>query len=617
MTKKIIILEGINDVNKILKKELENEIIISFDFEAHKKLKEEKIKHVLVEDYFSDTDKKLLGQKTMEFALTWYKELDKEKKLFVNGICLGELLEMEILNYFCKILKRVIGITNVIQEEKPEKIIGFSLYPFLKNICKEKNIELDEYDTEIESSLYYDTIELPIRISKNKRIKISREKFLKIKNIVENITSILANSKLKNFYEDYGLLLDFNLMQYDEMISEISKKHKIVLLNQRRPVIWNLRSFNITKKMNLKILKLEQMSDEKLNQKIKLEKNRIEKDLESIFSKSRLDNYFVVKENSFWTSINENLHIIINKRFQEFVEKIYLTINLFETLKIRYILEWAHNAPEEQIMVRIAKTKNIPVIFLQHAMLPLNKKWDIYHPIYPYFPTDNTIEATWGNIMKDYLKNNNINDEKILESGSPKHDIYFKKKITKSNGNILITTNHFAHFNYEGTDSYAYEKLEEFVKKIFKSIKEKTDRKIIVKFHPGKGFYNIKTLITSIDPNVTMYEDVDLPNLIASCDEMISLNFSTVILEAMMLKKPTMTILAEKQCFEDENVIKNGATLMVSKLEEFESKFEDLFNSEIREKLIHEGTRFIDNYFSNQGTASQKIANELNRIIRK
>lgn len=614
MIEKIIILEGKDDMNKISRSK--KQLVISCDYESHKKLKLKEIEHVPIEDYFLDSDKKLLDEKTLEFSLMWYKELDNNQELVVNKICLGKLLEMEIMDYFCKILKKVIGITNLIEKEKPKKIIGYSLYPFLTNICKEKKIELVGEYVDIESSLFYDTIELPFGISKNNRIKISRKQFLKIKNTVENITTTLSNSKLNNLQEEYGLLLDFNLVQYEQLISELSKKHKIVMLNQRRPAIWNLQSFKSIKKSDVKILKLEQISNRKLEDKIIFEKNKIKQKIESICTKSKMNNYFMIKGNSFGSTINKNFKEIITKRFQEFVEKIYLGTELFETSKISYILEWAHNGPEEQIIIKIAQTKNIPVIFLQHAMLPLNKKWEMYHPVYPYLPTENTITAIWGKIMKNYLNINNISPEKVLEVGSPKHDIFFKEKSIKSNNYILIATNHFAHFNFAGSDTYAFERLEKFVRIIFEKIKEKTNKQIIVKLHPAKGFFDIKKLIISIDPNVILYEETDLPKLISSCDEVISLNFSTIILEAMILKKPTMTILSEKQDFENELVVKNEATLTVSELKELDVKFDKLFNNEIREKLVEKGTNFIDDYFSHQSVASQKIANELDKLFK-
>ena len=160
-----------DDMNKISRSK--KQLVISCDYESHKKLKLKEIEHVPIEDYFLDNDKKLLDEKTLEFSLMWYKELDNNQELVVNKICLGKLLEMEIMDYFCKILKKVIGITNLIEKEKPKKIIGYSLYPFLTNICKEKKIELVGEYVDIESSLFYDTIELPFGISKNNRIKIN------------------------------------------------------------------------------------------------------------------------------------------------------------------------------------------------------------------------------------------------------------------------------------------------------------------------------------------------------------------------------------------------------------------------------------------------------------
>ena len=217
--------------------------------------------------------------------------------------------------------------------------------------------------------------------------------------------------------------------------------------------------------------------------------------------------------------------------------------------------------------------------------------------------------------MKNYLNNNNIPDKKILELGSPQHDIYFKEDNSMNlNNSILIATNSYLHFSFAGSETNTFERLELFIKKIFANIKEKTDKKIIVKLHPGQTRSNIHKLIKSIDPNVPIYDNTDLLKLISACDAVISLNFSTIILESMMLKKPTMTILPEKQDFELEPVIKQGATLSVSELDEFDSKFDDLFNNEVREKIIHKGTNFVNDFFSNQGTASQNIARELDKF---
>jgi hypothetical protein len=93
---------------------------------------------------------------------------------------------------------------------------------------------------------------LPIKFS------ISRIFYNKIKSISDKITSLLFNfNPNKNSIKKNILLLDFNPIPYESLLKQLSKLDKnIILLNQRRPAIWNLKSLLIMKKLNCKIFNL-------------------------------------------------------------------------------------------------------------------------------------------------------------------------------------------------------------------------------------------------------------------------------------------------------------------------------------------------------------------------
>ena len=90
---------------------------------------------------------------------------------------------------------------------------------------------------------------------------------------------------------------------------------------------------------------------------------------------------------------------------------------------------------------------------------------------------------------------------------------------------------------------------------------------------------------------------------------MISLNYSTVLADAMILKKPTMVVLPESMGFKDEEMIKQNATIQVSSIDKLDDALDELlYNNEKRKDLIENANMFIDNNFSNQGRASKYLA---------
>lgn len=611
----IIFLEGKEDVKKFNEKFSNKQVgkIISMDFHAHVELKLLKIPHSFGEEYIKKLDEEEIDKKTVFFTTNWYKELEGIFDLTIEGINLGNLVEIEIVNFYFLILKRVAILKRVLEKENPKKIIVFSLSK-ISQIFKNNNLEIIDFKKEFETSLYFDKIEIPIHFrNKTKTIKISRNTFLKLKHFSESVSIKMSNASFRNNNEGVLLLLDFNPSQYKEFFSQFSKKDKkIVLLNQRRPAIWNWESFQIIKNSNCKIVNLEDFQSKEILLKINTtQKIFNEKFLEYLKNDEKFISFFSFDEKLFWDSFKNEFASILLQRFNESIKRIYLIKNLFSVINIEKILEWAHTGAEEKIVLSFAKKLKIPSLNLQHAIYPVNSKWEEIHTLYPIFPDKENHGLIWGNSMKNFIVSKTNNEKNLSVVGSPKHDDFFNQKNNQKNDYVLLAGNILAHFSFTGNDTRSYIKLEEYVTGIIKFC-QKRSKKLVIKLHPTQSYYDIKPLIKKLDSKIPIFQNQSLLNLIQDCDSMISLNYSTVLADAMILKKPTMVVLPEYMGFIDEEMIKQDATIQISSINKLDSALEGLFfDNEKRKNLIENANKFIDNNFSNQGRASKHLVDLL------
>jgi len=622
MVDKIVLVEGKEDVEDLKKEVKDSETkIISFDFESHKSLKNYGLKHTFVEEYLSKNDEELLDKKTVELTIGWYRHPEIEKLLEFNKINLGSLLQIEIIWYFFQYLKRSLGIKRIIEKENPEEISTSFLSECSFQICKDKKIKLIAKKSTKSSSLFFDSIEIPIRVKgKIIPLKISRKNFLKARKVLASVINVLYNFKPK--IKELGnnkviLLLDFNPVQYEKLLKLLSNsENSVILLNQRRPAIWNYNSLQILKGSKCKIIELSDFGDRELLKKIEKEKEILNKQLEKLWNKDEIfQKIFSIDDYSFWPVIKENFSNLTTNRFIETVERFFLLNKLFDKIDIGSILEWAHVGLEDKLIISIANERNIPNMFLQHGLYIQNGKFEKYLPILPILPSEKSKHIVWGKIMKDHILNYNVNPDDIIELGSPRHDKFFKEnnKLQKTN-TILLAANGLFHNNCSGSDTRAFIKIESFAKKIIEIMKKYPEKKLIVKLHPGKVSYDIKPLIKEIDPSIQIFQNENILELLKKCDSVISLNYSTIVLDAMIFKIPSLVILPEEQNFENEIALKNGAVLYVNDINNIESSMNELLFDELsRDNLIKKGEEFVKDYISNRGNASQKLVEILKK----
>ena len=619
MAKKLILIEGKEDIKNLEKQITDESIVVCFDYESHEKLSIKNLKHNKLDDYLSNVDEEHIDQKAVELTTNWYNNDQIKKYLEYDGINLGKLLEIELIWYFFEYTKRIGGIIKILEKEKPNEVIVSFLSNCVEAVCKNSNIKIQKFTSKKTSSLFFDNIEIPVKINgKIIPIKISRKNFLRVRKIFNKFINILF--KIKPNKEELQskksiLLLDYNISIYDELIKELSKSEQnVLLLNQRRPAVWNLSSLKNLKNSKCKVVELSDFIDDSLKLQIQQKQKKLEGELNKLWNNDEVFNEIISFKNySFWNAIKENFIQLTTKRFTESVEKLVLLNELFNTIDISVILEWAHVGLEDKLAINVANKNKIPNLFLQHGLYLQNEKFDKYLPILPILPSNNSKHLVWGQTLENYIIEKGGNLKQVIKIGSPRYDKFFREHQTNKKFNtILLAANGFFHINCKGTDIEAFIRMENYVKKILETVKKYPDKKIIVKLHPGKVSYDIKPLIQKIDPTIEIFQNENILDLLEKSDVMISLNYSTVVLDALILEKPSLILLPEEQNFENEIPLKNKTVLITSKVEEIEIMIKNLLeDKKIQQELIKNGKRFVDEYIVNQGDSSKKLADIL------
>jgi len=571
----IVILETEDDVNNYIEKINENKIIAT-DIQAHQLLNKKNISHYLIDDYFLKEDEKFIDDKALEFAKNWYNQECVKKNLNFNNMNIGKLLESKLLEFYADVLRRIVGIKRIIEKEKPQQILCGFLFPYCEIFSSNDEIEIMKLEERKYGKKKQQSIDLSFNIGgKNYSIKISSNNYTKLRNISEKfVTSIFKVKADLTKDKESILLLDCNPVLFPTLLKELSQNFaNVLLMNYRRPAIWNKESLKIIRESGCKIIHLSDLSSNELKSQIK---NQQKKYLEKIlinFEDNEIQNYFQVFGIPFWKIIKKDMIQIVTENGNDMIKRYYLVEKLFEKSSINCILEWSLYGFEEQIVNNIALQKKIQIVFLQHAKIERSSKYEKYMTIHPFIPDFNAIEATWGEMDQKFLLEMGVKKNELVLTGSPKHDPFFMKKKEVSNeGTIIIAASGFSHsYTFAGHEIRSYKKLEESIRKTIQIVKSIPNVQPIIKLHPGEQILDIKELVQKIDPTIPIYKETNTLELLKKCDALISTDFSTILLDAMIFNKPTMFLATHDQTHNEEPMIKDGATCFIPNLDVLET----------------------------------------------
>lgn len=623
MKKSILIVDDFDEyISKIYSDSFQNFEIFSISYLTHKQLLKKNIPHQIAEKLLDLDDRKKIDDYAINATMNWYNKNSFQKYLTYDSINLGSLLEQELFQYLVSIFNKAIISKKIIETIKPEKVICYTgVNDFIKQLCNSKNIDVVLKQKPTSQSLAFEKINIKYNFFKFPiSFKIPRKQFFSLKNMFENFIFSIFNLNSNSNKEKTILLTEFNPTQYNLLINELSKLDKnIVLLNQRRSAIWNLESFKIIKNSNCKILNLNNF-EKQLSKIISLELKKFSNNLENLWKLEKdFEDVFSINSISIWKSIEHTFRVTCSQRFLESVKRILLLNEFFKNYNISVILEWAELGQEERELILVSKKFNVESIMLQHALDTTYSGWNRFHRFvlggfsYSYISDK---QALWGELpKKQALCFPNNTKEKIIVSGSPRHDKFFLEKKNESKGIILLATTAVTGISQVESPFESYEKFNNFICKVCEIATKFPDKKLIVKTHPRSEFDNpITDLIKEIDPNITIIYDANLKELINSSELVITFNNSTIALESMILEKPTISLQMETWA-ESEDIVKMGSIISISDIDDIESNITKILeNQEFRNSLIKNGNNFVKQYLSHGGKSSKVLAKLLDEF---
>ncbi len=592
--------------------------IFSFNVRVHKILEKEALSHEIAETYLNSKERESVYDLTLNLYEWYFEDPILKNFTFQNVNLFGLLDTAEFHQLIISNLLDFLLVKKIIEKEKPEKILTTkNLYNSVKILTLGTKTDVIIYGSDQQYSLPWDQIHIKFNLGKIPiSFRIGRKKYLKITNILESILAKIFNLYFKQNDRKSVLLLEFDPSKYGELLSCITKKNtNVVLLNRRRTSLWNLCSIRSILHSKCKIINSNKLLSSNKNQIESLIITYNEK-LDQIFSHDFIFNKIFCFDNiSFWPCIKTLLTNTYKKRISEYIPLLILSKGIFEKINFTSILALNIIGETEKSIIEVNESK-ISFILLEHGFSNHThelKKYDIFH-MYPLLKDK---IAIWGNIQKDYLLNERkIDVDKILVTGSPRHDPFFKKlkKLNNIKKTILITPHPIT--NLSGmADTNLYLRLENLLRNLCIVLKTIPDLEIKIKLHPGQDDYNhdLISILHDIDSSIQIYHLNPIIDLIESCDLLInispeSFDTSTVMMEGLIMNKPVVNILLD-DTFYQFPFVKEEAIISISDKSDLEKILNDvLFNQNLQSKLQKNGKIFLAKYLVNGGNASENLA---------
>lgn len=595
--------------------------VYSFDVEIYKKLLANNIKSSIADDFLNQEDRKELFNQVTSWY-NWYEKKKFTQEFEFNGVNLLSITNP--FEFHLIVLPELIKISTIekIIEQKSPKIIVTTIHlsKYLNEIIKGKNILVKILSSE-QSKEVKDNMNIKFNIGKIPiSIKLSRNRYTTIKRFYELIlctTLNLWHNNSKN--KKTILLLEFDPENYEELMKELGKTEKnIVLLNWRKPAIWNMESIKILKKTNCKVLNTKKILDSKDSKIISGLSVEYSKKLEKLWNQEVfLNELFSSNGISIWSCIKNEIMNLYKKRISDYLEFIYIGKKLFESLNVQNILVLNEVGETERAILKINDGK-IPTFLLKHDFsnyfLESEKILWEYEGI-RLIPFTSKKFLIWGNANYEYYTKQKIDENKLIITGSPRYDKFFKMKhIQKNNKVVLITPEPMTEFSGLVGINLAI-RYENVISKIIDTIKKIPDTKIVVKLHPGDDKHNEILLSTfkKIDSSIPIFHIKKISELLKDCDVLLNITCeindpSTIMLEGMIFEKPVFEISLDEKTRKFEYQ-ENSPILSLSYKAEIDNYLSKIIqDSEFKNKLLLHQKKYLENFLANRGNASKDVA---------
>jgi len=622
MENTIILVKDSDDLSYLDKKSLSSYVVYSYSISAHKLLEEKKIKHKIAEEFLSENERNEIFEIVSKFHF-WHNDKNL-KDIQFDGVIFFSLLDtIEFHTHLMNELINFYTTKNIFEKINPDKIIAtekFSEILQTLNIEKQKKIEIVKIN--FSEKLLWENIQIKQNLGKIPiSFNLSRKNYNKIKSFWEKSISMFYNLwfDFKDCHKKTIIFLEFYPPLYEKLISNLRKNgFNIVFLNRRRPAVSDKKSINTLKNLDVKIINFDAVLNTDEKTYINSLEDDLMKKLNKIFSNEEIfSKIFTVNGISLWNIVKNQLMKIYKNRVHEYVSSYYISKKILEKINIHCIMTLNEVGETEKVFLAANKNQ-VKSILLEHGFaifLPETKRY-VSLSNYPSF---NDKMAVWSPNQKTFLENFfKTQSEKIIVSGSPRHDKLFENKKREEDNTIRVLIAPTPITQIQGFDETKFHlKFERFLTEICSILKNK-NVEMVLKLHPSQSYHNetIKNIVKNLKFNISIHLLTSITDLIESSDAVITITPegwgpSTIILESIILKKPIMNIILDNH-FYNFPYVQQNAILIVSDETDLNDSIEKLvFNSDFRNELIQNGQQFVKSYLYEPGNASEQLAKSI------
>jgi hypothetical protein len=613
----LYILEEIEETKLLALTQDNSSEFISFDYNSHKILSDRNISHKLIDDFLTNSDRKEIFDQTNEYL----KKIENFNKSDLNfhGINLINLIDRnELLEFFMDIIPQIHVVQKILKNNNYEKIfLPLILYEiFLESKFKDKIYSFNDYN---EKFTTFEKIEIPIRLGMfHSKIMIDRKKYKIIKQIIEEyIGNFFGLIKIKNKHKKI-ILLEFDPTIYHTLLKEINESgFEPILINFRKSPIYNFDAIkSLSKSKSTVMIPKYWLTKDQLNE---FKKNKIFflTKINNIIKNKIIFLYFKYDEINFSSFLQKKLNQLLIQRYDEYLMEILVTESIQSRNDIQSILTLNLSGENEKVFSKVVQKH--PIILLQHAFANYTSSISYFDVLEDFDLIKNKI-AIWGDVVKNYLVNvKKIDESKILVTGSPKYDFYNSKIKTKTKKKIILVTLRPIINHMEGLRIELFDRYNETLQKIIQISKNNPYVEIIFKLHPQQNTSNIiiKNMIQA-NEKIKFFQHESIKKLLENCDLHVNIatdNFdaSSVIVESMLLKRPTLNIQLQNNLFEFEFIADN-AIKTINYNADIYKEILYLLDENNSLQLIKNSQKHLTRYMKHRNDASHTLINAITKF---
>jgi hypothetical protein len=372
------------------------------------------------------------------------------------------------------------------------------------------------------------------------------------------------------------LFLGFNNYMYRDVLYPI--KEKLLILNNEQCLTINENSL-FFKEKNEKVKSIWEYWDCNCNKDLNKMNKQIKNLIKELNSMNVYEKLFNQNDKQLWPDFKNSLNWLFNFHFPLVASQVIIAKKIFEKNRINLIFSADVPDPRNRIYALYSKLYKVPLFEIQFGPNgPEGVEWQ--------FNLANKI-ATWGYETKISLLNHNIKPELIELTGSPRHDLMYNTSVDEYNkmrkalnileGDFLIL---FAStYQQKEYDTLTDPNLLMTMKKaVFKAASECNRIKLIVKPHPLENIAETKILIGNYKNVFLVNKNLDIRDLIKSCDIFVGFG-STSTIDAIIANKITICPAFSGWVWNDM-FVKSKATIVPTTYQELLDVFKKVTNNE-------------------------------------